>query len=200
MVRWRPTDEGDDCFGWIAEERIGRTSHALRADGRVYLIDPLLGDGVEERVRVLGRPAAVLQLLDRHGRDCAAWAERLDVEHVRAWEGLGGVPFQVLPVYDTRVWHEVALWEPVTATLVCADALGTLPYFRAPGEQIGWHPLVRVRPPRSFGAVAPQWILVGHGPGMHDGAAAALRELLARRRLAAAWAAALRTSVRGAST
>jgi len=199
VVQWRPTDEADDCFGWIADERFARTSHALRAGGRVYLIDALLGDGVEERIRTLGEPAAVLQLLDRHGRDCAAWAERLGVPHVRAWQGLRGAPFEALPVYDNRVWREVALWEPVSATLVCADALGTSPYFCAPGERLGWHPLVRVRSPRSFRRVAPQRILAGHGPGLEQGAADALDALFAHRRLAAAWGSALRTSVRAAS-
>ena len=199
VVQWRPADERDDCFGWIAEERMARTSHALRVDGRVYLIDALLGDGVEERVRALGRPAAVLQLLDRHDRDCAAWAERLGVPHLRAWHGLGGAPFVALPVYDNRVWREVALFEPVSATLVCADALGTLGYFRAPGERVGWHPLVRIRPPRSFREVAPRRILVGHGPGLDHGAGEALDGLLAHRRLASAWAGMLRTSVREAS-
>lgn len=199
MVHWSPADEHNDCFGWIADERIARTSHALCLDGRVYLIDALLGDGVEERVRALGEPTAVLQLLDRHNRDCAAWARRLGVPHVRAWEGIGGAPFEVLPVYESRLWREVALWEPVSQTLVCADALGTSPYFRAAGELIGWHPLVRVHRPRSFRGVAPRRILAGHGSGLEDGAARALAELFAHRRLTAAWASALRTSVRAAS-
>jgi hypothetical protein len=199
VVQWQPADESDDCFGWVAVERLGRTSHALRVGGRVYLIDALLGDGIEERVRAFGEPAAVLQLLDRHGRDCAEWAGRLGVPHVHAWQGIGDAPFEVLPVYDTRVWREVALWEPVSATLVCADALGTSPYFCAPGERIGWHPLVRLRRPRSFRGIAPRRILSGHGPGIDEDAAEALSELLAHRRLPAAWARAFRTSVRAAS-
>jgi hypothetical protein len=199
VVQWRPADESDDCFGWVADERLGRTSHALGVGGRVYLIDALLGDGVEERIRTLGEPTAVLQLLDRHDRDCAAWAERLGVPHLRAWRDIGDAPFEVLPVYDNRVWREVALWEPVSATLLCADALGTSPYFCAPGERIGWHPLVRLRPPASFRAVSPRRILSGHGPGLEEDAAGALSQLLAERRLAAAWQNALRTSVRAAS-
>jgi hypothetical protein len=201
VVRWTPTDEHDDCFGWVADERLARTSHALRADGRVYLIDPLLGDGVEERVRALGEPAAVLQLLDRHERDCAAWAGRLGVPHLRVWERTTDLPFELLPVYDSRLWREAALWEPLSETLVCGDALGTLPYFCAPGEPVGWHPLVRIRPPRSFRGRAPQRILVGHGPGLDDGAANALPDLVAhgRRRLPQALASILRTSVRAAS-
>jgi len=201
VALWRPADGGDDCFGWIAEGRIARTSHALRAGGRVYLIDPVAGDGLEERVHALGEPAAVLQLLDRHERDCAGWASALGVPHVRAWEGVGDAPFAVLTVRSSRVWREVALWDGESATLVCADALGTVPYFLAPGERLGWHPLVRPAPPRSFGGVAPRRILVGHGPGVFEDAAAALADLVAhgRRRLLPAWASALRTSVRAAS-
>jgi hypothetical protein len=99
------------------------------------------------------------------------------------------------------VWREAGLWEPRSATLVCADALGTLPYFCAPGERVGWHPLVRLLPPRSFRGHAARRILAGHGAGLDDRAADALGELVehGRRRLPAAWAAAVRTSVRAAS-
>ena len=88
-----------------------------RPEGRVWLIDPVDADGVEERVRALGRPGGVLQLLDRHNRDCAAWAARLGVPHIEAWRGIDGAPFEALPVRDRRWWHEVALWEPSGRTL-----------------------------------------------------------------------------------
>jgi hypothetical protein len=201
-VEWRPADESGDCFGWIARERMQRASHALRVDGRVYLVDPVDAGEIEERVRALGEPAAVLQLLDRHKRGCAAWARRLGVPHVRAWEGgLGDAPFEALRVRDSRLWHEVALWEPAARTLLCAEALGTVPAFLAPGERIGWHPLVRPFPPRVFAGVEPARILVGHGQGLADGAAEALAELRAhgRRRTARAWLAAFRTSGSAAS-
>ncbi len=198
---WRPADEGDDCFGWIADDWIQRASHALRVGGRVFLIDPVDGPGLEERVRALGEPAAVLQLLDRHGRDCATWAERLGVPHRLAWQQIGNAPFEVLPVRDNRFWHEVALWEPGTRTLVCVEALGTPPYFLAPGERLGWHPLVRPLPPRSLRSLEPDRILVGHGHGILERATETLAELAAhgRRRLPQAWLAALRTSGRAAS-
>lgn len=190
-MRWRWADEWEGGFGWIVDERLERASHALAVDGRVWLTDPVYVDGVEERVRALGEPAGVLQLLDRHGRDGAAWAERLGVPLVRAWEG---APLETLPVRDRGRWHEVALWEPASRTLVCADALGTLDFFRARGERVGWHPLVRPFPPRSFAAVEPARILVGHGSGLHDGAAEALDDLRrrGRRRLPAAWLSAAR--------
>ena len=49
-------------------------------------------------MRALGEPAGVLQLLDRHNRDGAAWAARLGVPLRRAWEGVGDTPFEALPV------------------------------------------------------------------------------------------------------
>lgn len=185
-VGWRLVDEWDGGFGWARAERLQRTSHALLAGGRVWLIDPLDGPELEERVRALGEPAGVLQLLDRHERDCEVWARRLGVEHRRAWESLDA-PFEALPIRSRRWWREVALWEPAGRTLVCADALGTISFFRAPAERIGLHPLVRPFPPRALQNVEPQRILVGHGEAVTEDAAEALRDTLsrARRRLPA---------------
>ena len=132
-----------------------RTSHALLVGGRVWLIDPIDGDGLEERIRALGEPGGVLQLLDRHRRDGAVWAERLGVELRCAWQGVGDAPFETLPIRDSRRWHEVALFEPASRTLLCADALGTLSFFRAGDERIGLHPLLRLAPPRSLLEVEP---------------------------------------------
>ena len=201
-VEWRWLDEWEGGFGWHTAERIPRTAHALLAGGRAWVIDPVDVGGLDERVRALGEPAGVLQLLDRHNRDCAAVAARLAVPHLRAWEGLGEAPFEAVPVRDGRFWREAALWEPQARTLVCADALGTLDYFRAPGERLGWHPLVRPFPPRTFAPLAPERVLVGHGDGVFEGATAALQEAVAhgRRRLPAAWLAALRTIGSAAST
>ena len=120
-------DEWPGGFGWRLDERLQRTSHALLVDGRVWLIDPVDADGVEERVRALGEPAGVLQLLDRHERDCAAWAERLGVAAPARVGGRRGNAVRArCPCATTGSWREVALWEPSARTLVCADALGTL--------------------------------------------------------------------------
>ena len=202
MRSWSLVDEWEGGFGWVVDERLRRTSHALELGGRVWLIDPVDGPGVEEHIRALGEPGGVLQLLDRHNRDCALWAARLRVPHVRAWERPDDMPFESLRVRDRRWWREVALWEPSHQTLVCADALGTLPFFRAPSERIGWHPFVRLSPPLAFARVSPRRILVGHGAGVHDRAAEALHEALqnGRRRLPAAFLNALRTSWSAAST
>jgi hypothetical protein len=188
-VRPQLVDEWEGGFGWSADDFLRRTSHALVVGGRAWLIDPVDAPELEGRVRALGPPGGVLQLLDRHERGCAVWAERLDVVHLRAWESLADAPFEALPVRDRRWWHEVALWEPAARTLVCADALGTASYFCARGERIGLHPLIRPFPPRALAELAPERILCGHGAGVHEHAAAALRETLqsARRRLPAAW-------------
>jgi hypothetical protein len=187
----RLCDETDWGFGWIQDERLARTSHALRAEGRVWLFDPVDSPGVEERTRALGEPAGVIQLLDRHRRDCAALAGRLGVPlHETPFEGVSGAPFDPVPIVRHRFWREVALWWPEEKVLLCGDALGTVGYFVAPGERLGVHPLLRLTPPRALSRFAPRHVLCGHGEGVHgDKAAPALAEALAtaRRRLPAAW-------------
>ena len=194
VQHWQPVDEQEDGFGWAIDEPLERTSHALRVGGRVWLIDPVDAPELENRIRALGEPAGVLQLLDRHTRDGAAWSARLGVPLVRAFESVARAPFQSLPVRDNRFWREVALWEPESRTLLCADVLGTLEFFRAGDERIGMHPLLRIAPPRSLLSVAPERVLVGHGGGLHQDAAAAVHETVrtARRRIPAALASAAR--------
>ena len=152
-----------------------RASHSLVTETGTWLIDPVDNPLVDELENVAG----VIQLLDRHNRDCAAIARRLGVPH---YERTGG-PFEFLPVRDTRRWREVALWWPDRRILVCADALGTARYYRAGEERLAVHPLLRLRPPHFH--VRPDAILCGHGRGVFDGAEAALREALStsRRRI-----------------
>jgi hypothetical protein len=171
-------DEFDGGFGWIVDEFMERCSHALVEDGRVWVIDPVDGEGVEERIRAAGTPAGVLQLLDRHNRDCSAFAARLGVrQHVVPHGSLG--PFAFIAVKNSGSWNEVALWWPGRRVLVCADALGTAPYYRSGNERLAVHPLLRVRPPRrQLGALQPDVILCGHGEGVLENADAAFREAL----------------------
>ena len=172
----RFVDEIDDGFGWIETERLYRTSHALAVDGRVWLIDPIDGDGVEERVRALGEPAGVIQLIDRHNRDSAALAERLGVPLHVVPSSLPATPFRFLPVLRSRWWKEVALWWPERRILVCADALGTHPFFRVGDELAGLHPFFRLKRPRALLGLDVAHLLVGHGEGIHGEAAAAAVE------------------------
>lgn len=181
-------DEFDGGFGWIVEdERLQRCSHALVAGGRVWLVDPVDGEDVEERARAAGEPAGVLQLLDRHNRDSRSLAQRLGVPlHVVPVELVDGAPFEFLVVRKGWKWKEVALWWRERRVLVVADALGTVGYFVAPGERLGVHPLLRPIPPRRrLGNIAPDVVLCGHGEGVLSGAEPALREALstARRRI-----------------
>jgi hypothetical protein len=178
---------------WIAPDPplLERASHALAAGGRVWLVDPVDAPGVEERVRALGEPAGVVQLVDRHARDCAPLAERLGVPSILLpLAGVPGSPFAAVPILDMRGWREVALWWPEPNVVVCAEALGTAAYFRAPGERIGVHPVLRLHVPRGLRqlaeTLAPAHVLVGHGDAVHGPeAATALAEAVrgARRRV-----------------
>lgn len=183
----RFVDETDVGFGWIENEPYARCSHALAVDGRVWVLDPIDGDGVEERLRALGEPAGVVILLDRHRRDGEALAERLGVPLHVAPTSLPGTPFELLPVLRSRFWAEVALWWPQRRVLACADALGTIPFFRAGDERVGVHPFLRLlRPPRRLRGLGPEHLLVGHGEGLHgDGVARAVDDAVAsaRRRI-----------------
>jgi hypothetical protein len=196
-------DEFEHGFGWTpAEPELEeRTSHAIVAGGQVWVTDALDGNGVEERIRALGDPAAVVQLLDRHNRDCAPVAERLGVPlHVTPFDGVDGAPFEVIPVVRRKRWQEVALWFPAERILAVGDALGTADYYRAGDEPVAVHPLLRLAPPRkAFAGLEPLHVLCGHGQGGHgEGVPAAVQEALrtARRRLPRAWLSGLRAALR----
>ena len=179
-------DELPFAFSWLVDEPLTRTAHALSAEGRVWLIDPVDWAPALERIEDLGTPEAVVQLLDRHRRDCASLADRLGVPHVVVPADVPDSPFTCVPVKASRHWRETALWWPETRTLVVAEALGTNPFFRSGSEPVGVHLLQRLSPPRMLGDLAPEHLLVGHGEGIHGpGAQTALRTALAgsRRRL-----------------
>ena len=195
-------DEFERGFGWVVEGFIQRCSHALATDGGVWLIDPLEWEPALARVRELGEPRGVIQLLDRHDRDSAALARRLGVEHhVVPRDPIAGAPFEFRVVRDGRGWHEVALWWPSESLLVCGDALGTAPYYRAGAERLSVHPLLRPTPPRrALRGLQPTRVLCGHGEGVHgDATPAAFREALAtaRRRLPRAMLSAVANLRRG---
>ncbi|HEU4941852.1 MAG TPA: hypothetical protein VFT18_01200 [Gaiellaceae bacterium] len=184
-------DEFEDAFGWLAHEKLRRTSHAVKSRGEVWVFDPVRWEPALQRIRELGEPAGVVQLLDRHPRDCAAVASALGVPHYNVpIQGIAASPLEIVPLARSRFWKEVAAWVPELRALVVADALGTVGYFRAPEEPIGVHPFLRLKPPRVLGSYEPRHVLCGHGAGIHgEGAAEAVREALrtARRRLPKAW-------------
>lgn len=163
---------------WIEESGVARTAHAILGDGRVWLIDPFEDDTALETASSLGPPAAVLQLLDRHNRDCQAIATRLAVPLVRLPQRVPDSPFEVVPIMSRPRWREVALWWPQTRALIIAEAIGTAPAF-ALGRPAGVHPMLRLTPPRSqLSGFEPSMLLVGHGRTIESDAAAALRDAL----------------------
>jgi hypothetical protein len=164
-----------------------RTSHALEVDGRVWLFDVVDWPGLDETIGELGEPAGVVQLLDRHSRDCAAVARRFGVPHHVVPHALPGTPFELRPVVRRRWWREVALWWPERRLLLVADVLGTIPFFRAGAEPAGLHPMLRLWPPRSLRGLEPEHLLVGHGEGVHHHPAALESALRTARRRIPRW-------------
>jgi hypothetical protein len=188
VTEWLEYDLG---VSWIESGRLVRTSHALAREGQVWLMDPFETDGLDARIRALGTPAGVLQLLDRHARDCGAIAARLGVpHHVVPFAAPPGVPFAFVPVLRRKRWQETALWWPEERLLACAEAVGTARFFRARSDAVGVHPLLRLTPPRALLGLEPLHLLCGHGVGVHgSGTASALTTAIrtSRRRAPAAF-------------
>jgi hypothetical protein len=143
-----------------------RASHALASGGNVWLVDALDWPEAVDRALSLGQPAGVIQLLDRHDRDCAALAARLDVPHFVVPDDVAGSPFAFVSIMRRKRWRESALWWPGTRTLVCADALGTNRFYTAGKAPLGVHLFLRLTPPKALGAFTPGRVLVGHGEGL----------------------------------
>ena len=117
----------------------------------------------------------MLQLINRHNRDCAAIAARLGVPHLVMPAAVPESPFEAVPVPAVPGWKETALWWPERRTLVVTEAIGTARYYCAPGQPVGVNPLLRLlRPPAALLRFAPEHLLVGHGAGLHENTAAAL--------------------------
>jgi hypothetical protein len=159
-------------FSWFPDEAMQRTAHALDTGAGVWLVDPVDVPEAIERAAALGPAAGVLQLLDRHNRDCAQVAARLGVPHLRLPAAIPRSPFEVVPVVSVPVWREVALWWPERRALVVAELIGTVGIFALGRGAAGVHPLLRPHPPQALQGYAPEHLLVGHGRGVHGPAAA----------------------------
>lgn len=163
---------------WVETSGMRRAAHALRANGRLWLIDPFEDHVALSAATELASPAAVIQLLDRHNRDCGPIAQRLEVPLLRLPEQVSDSPFTVIPVISRPWWREKALWWEDERALVIAEALGTAPAFTL-GRQVGLHPMLRLRPPKGpLTARSPERLLVGHGTALESGAAAAIDDAL----------------------
>jgi hypothetical protein len=161
---------------------MARSAHAVTDGKRAWLIDPFDDEAAITAVAELGPPAAVIQLLDRHNRDCEQIAQRLGAPFLRLPEAMAGSPFEVVSVISRPWWKEIALWWPAERTLIVAEAIGTAPLF-ALGHRAGVHPMLRMVPPRSaLGKFDCERLLVGHGPALESGAASALGQALSSSR------------------
>ncbi len=220
-------DRYDGGVGWLAypDEGMQRASHAITTPGDgegdtepdVWVIDPVDAPGVDELLAEFGTVAGVICCLDRHLRDSGTVATRHDVAvHVPGW--MDGVEADLSApverfegtVADTDIrsisvlnrdvppWQEAGLFDG--ETLYVAESVGTAEYFRAGDEPLGVHPMLRLFPPRRvFDDVRPERVIVGHGQGVDDRAATALREALtsSRRRAPKAYAGALKSILSG---
>ena len=173
-------------LSWTIREVMRRSSHALVDDGGgVWLVDPVAHEEALARAADLGEFRGVIQLLDRHDRDCAELAGRLGVPHHRLSDGgIAGAPFEVTRVIWLRPWHELSLWWPARRALVVAESLGTAPAWALAGPPVGVHPMLRLLPPgRVLRAHDPEHLLVGHGEPLHGpDLAAQVRQALKRSR------------------
>ncbi|WP_265108279.1 hypothetical protein [Halosolutus halophilus] len=195
---FREIDRFDGGVGWIAhpDEQMQRASHALEIDGEVWVLDPVDAEGLDDLFAEFGDVAGVVVMLDRHKRDAAAIADRygvhvylpdffegvaedLDAPIVRFEDELADTGLEARTVVDNRFWQEVSLYNPDDGTLVVPESVGTVDYFLAGGERLGVHPMRRVVPPRDvLGDLDPERVLVAHGAGVMDDAAAALEDAL----------------------
>lgn len=171
------------AVSWTVSEPMLRSSHALAAGGLVWLIDPVADDAALEAAAGLGEIAAVVQLLDRHPRDCAELAERYGVPHLRLSDEVEGAPFALFEVVSKPKWRELGLWWEAESLLLVPESVGTGPYFAVGDLPVGVHPMLRMVPPaKALRRYQPERLLCGHGPSLHAGAAAAIDEAVDRSR------------------
>ncbi len=184
MSSVRTIDETDFGITWVMDEPMARASHALVNDGRVWIIDPVDDHDAMAKVAELGEPAAVLQLLDRHNRDCRSVADRLGVPLVVLPDEVKSTPFKTIEVVDNRIWKEKALWWPKKRVLVVAEALGSNRMYKPTEAGAGVHIGMRLTPPKnSLGTYLPKHLLFGHGESIHGPeATVALQEAIDRSR------------------
>jgi len=167
---------------WVVAEPMERAFHALVDGGKVWLVDPLDGPELADAA-ALGEPAGVLQLLDRHNRDCAEVASRLGVPHLTVPDAVPGSPFEAIAAVRVPRWQETALWWPAKRALLVAEVLAANAMHTGGGQPVGMHLFLRPWPPQSLRGYRPEHLLLGHGHGVHGPqAAAALETAYARAR------------------
>src|SRR3954447_266110 len=157
---------------WVVDDPLLRASHALVHDSRVWFVDPVDAPEALERAAALGEPAGVLQLFVGHSRDGKAIAARLGVPLLVIPDVLPDSPFSVLNL-DLGPWKERALWWPELKGLVVAESIGTATHYAVGRGPAGFPVARRLLPPPRLKPFLPEHLLVGHGPPIHGGDAAA---------------------------
>lgn len=163
----------------------------------IWVVEPVDARGLDDRLADLGRVAGVVVLTGFHRRDAATVARRHGVSvflpaplaglapkldaPVEVFERtLPGTRFEVVPLEVWRVWHEAALYDAASGTLVATDSLVTSPAGTAPDERLAVGPYLRLFPPRAaLSGLAVERVLVGHGLPVLEGAETALETALA---------------------
>jgi hypothetical protein len=210
---WQAIDEWEGGIGWIAypDEDMQRTSHALKGEDGLYLVDPVSFPDIEEFLADHGEVAGVVLLLDRHKRDAAELATRfrvpvyvpefmagvereLDAPVETIGDELPGTNYTVHEIMNNPFWKEAVLWDADTGTLLVPEAVGTASFFATSAERLGVSPALRMTPPKRLRRFAPERVLVGHGPGVMEDAGPALEDAIsgARRRSPQAFASIVR--------
>lgn len=204
--------------GWQPhpDETLGRTSHALRTDAGLWVLDPLDAPGLDDLLAAYGDVAGVAVLSSWHARDAGVVARRHGVPvSVPAWVGrvperveapverfagsLPGTDVAALRTDPLGLWSEGFLYRERDGTLYVPESLGTARTFLVGDERLGVTVFRRLFPPAdALAGVAPERVLCGHGAGVFDDADRALRDALAgsRRRTPRMVRAHLGTSLR----
>jgi len=193
---YREIDRWERGVGWIAypKEKMQRASHILETEEGSWIIDPVDTGGLDELIGD-AEVKGVVTLLDRHKRDAAAVANRYGVSvHLpsfidgvaselgacmKTFDGeLGDTGYGLYEVVNNRFWQEAALYSEETNTLYVPEAVGTAEYFRTSGQQLGVHPMLRLKAPEVLRRFRPERIMVGHGEGVSEDATEILRKAL----------------------
>lgn len=201
---YEPIDRWNDGVGWIAhpQEIMCRASHALRTDEGVWVVDPIDAAGIDELLAELGPVTGVVILSNYHRRDADPFADRYDVpvylptpmedvaaelaapiEWIDPGDRLGDYELREVAISSVlgADWFEYGLYDG--ETLVVGESVGAAPYLRVGDERLGVMLLRRLDPPRdTLGDLTPDRVLGGHGSGVDENAAAALKDALANSR------------------
>jgi len=177
----RVVDEFDGGFGWIAHpsKSFERTSHALRTDDGLWLLDPLDAHGPDDVLaeRSPGEDddadvAGVAVCAGWHARDAATVAARHDVpvtvpalidrplarldapagdtvEVERVEEHVPGTDVTLHRVSPMGAWTEAVCWRRDDGTLYVSESLRATETFLVGDERLGVSIYARLAPPRA---------------------------------------------------